>query len=552
MTKNLGKLLFISFLVLSVSSCSNKKKDIPIFLSLLGGSSSKGSAVSSPAGTDTGIVAPEGSVVQQVDSSTVIVHLPVSDSESTSSGDSSEATDEASGDSSAAPIHTTIALEQSINDAVGEREFRFESSVTIPVQLQVKDENGPVSGAIVTILDTSNQDSPDVLFQQVTDKSGTASGAIQVPTTTESVQVNINLGSSIISSSVPVVISSDDSGPQQLIALNRDITVSGSFNPSSYFTDSDGDGIADAYDDYPDDPTRATVTRFPKEGVNTLAFEDLFPKAGDADLNDHVTFFSFEEDLNAQGNIVAIRGFFQHAARGAGYTHTLNLKLPVGSAADLDMITYRVNSNNKVIGQTPTQVRLSAQDLNKGFQILGRSNQTISKPNSHASHATNFALGDYVNFELVFDNPVPRSSIGTPPYDVFLYVENTKKEIHLPNKYFDASGKDMYMDPQGFPWAIIIPGRWKWQLESQDIRNPSQTGYADFMKWVNSKGTSHKEWYTNITNPSKVFPLPEESNIAGYLAKTAQENWLILSILLLIGGLGIGYYLTRRNPIAMS
>jgi len=546
--------VLVSILAIGLTSCANKKKDIPLFLTLLGGGSGKGSAVSSPAGGSTGVIAPEGSTVQPVDESTVVIHFPVEESSTENASLDSESSSSQSEESGARGEEPSMEVAIQNNDQLGTPGFHFQSAYTVPVNLHVKDESGPVQGAIVTIVDTTDNNNPDILFQQVTGNDGSVSGSVLVPATTDALQLNVNLGSSVVSSTVPMIVPSSESvaSSLQVLDINRQIAVSGTHNPSKYFTDSDNDGIADAYDDYPDDPKRATLTRYPSSGVNTLAFEDLFPKAGDADLNDYVAFFSFEEDLNSQGQVVSIRGFFQHVARGAGYSHTLNLRMGVNTGAKLEMVTSKVNRNNAVVDETRREINLSASDLDNGFQILGSSRNTIPIANSSASHANNLAFGDFVNFELTFDTPVSRQSLGGAPYDVFLYVENTKHRIHMPNRYFDANGKDRFLDPNGFPWAIVIPGKWKWQLEKQDIRNPSQTGYADFMSWVNSSGQTHKEWYNNVTNPSKVFPLPDESSLAGYLAKTAQENWLLLSLALLFGGLAFGYYLTRKNSSILS
>lgn len=286
-----------------------------------------------------------------------------------------------------------------------------------------------------------------------------------------------------------------------------------------------------------------------------MAFEDLFPNAGDADLNDYVLFFSIEEDMNAQGNISKIRGSYQHVARGAGYTHTLNLKMNAGTGAKLSKIIY--NDEGKTLENKGEVVStLSASDLANGFELLPSSNKTLSVQNNNAAHANNLKLGYTVSFELSFDQPVPRAKIGSAPYDLYIYVNNTKRNIHFPGKYFDVAGKDQFLDKNGFPWAIIVPGKWKWPLEGKDIRNVSNTGYIDFAAWANSKGTEKKTWYSNITDASKVFPLPDDSNLAGYLAKAVQENWLSASIGLLIFGLSIGYFLyaeikvifpTRKN-----
>lgn len=75
---------------------------------------------------------------------------------------------------------------------------------------------------------------------------------------------NINLGNEIVSTNIVTTAVNPTTGStQDVLSIDRDLVVSGTHNPTSFFTDSDGDGIADASDDYPDDATRATMTRFP-------------------------------------------------------------------------------------------------------------------------------------------------------------------------------------------------------------------------------------------------------------------------------------------------
>ncbi|NCS93617.1 MAG: LruC domain-containing protein [Leptospira sp.] len=526
-------IIFSLAIFLSVN-CSNKKDEGLWLLFALLGSGSADSAA-----TTTASNAPEGSQVEQIDENTAVIHLPVAEA---------AATDETSESSSpAVPVTVSTTVETSVQDVVGSNDFIYQTINTVPISIQVNDDDGPVVGAIVTVLDPLDETNPDILFQQTTDTSGTASGSIVIDSSVTTVTANINLGNEIVTTTIPTTATNPSTGQEQdVIAIDRDVVVSGSHNPGNFFADNDGDGIENSSDDYPDDPTRATMTRFPKSGVNTIAFEDLFPNAGDADLNDYVLFFNTEEDLNAQGKIVKLRGSYQHVARGAGYKHTLNLKLNAGTGATVTKVIY--DDKGKTLNNKGEEtLNLSSADLSNGFELLPESNKTLSTPNNNASHANNLKLGYTVSFEITFDQPVTRTALGNSPYDIYIYVVNTKKNIHLPGKYFDANGKDTFLDATGFPWAIIVPGKWKWPLEGKDIRNSGQTGYADFNTWATSKGTLKKTWYTNVSDSSKVFPLPDESNLAGYLAKAAEENWLKVAILLLISGLSIGYFLTRRN-----
>ena len=87
------------------------------------------------------------------------------------------------------------------------------------------------------------------------------------------------------------------------------------------------------------------------------------------------------------------------------------------------------------------------------------------------------------------------------PYDLYIYVLNTKHEIHFAGRYTKADGTDQYLDATGFPWAVMIPGNWKWPYEKSDAR----TAYSKFQSWYESKGTVDLDWY-EFPNLNSVFP----------------------------------------------
>ena len=84
--------------------------------------------------------------------------------------------------------------------------------------------------------------------------------------------------------------------------------------------DSDGDGVTDDWDDYPDDPDRAFNQYTPAEGqYGTFMWEDLWPEKGDYDMNDLVMDYNVIEVFNADWEIVDVVNNFYLRAAGAGY-----------------------------------------------------------------------------------------------------------------------------------------------------------------------------------------------------------------------------------------
>ncbi|MDZ7775510.1 MAG: LruC domain-containing protein [Bacteroidales bacterium] len=71
--------------------------------------------------------------------------------------------------------------------------------------------------------------------------------------------------------------------------------------------DTDGDGVADNLDDYPDDPTRAFDSYYPNQvDFVSVAFEDLWPGYGDYDFNDFVVNLNYQTVSNAQNAVVDV------------------------------------------------------------------------------------------------------------------------------------------------------------------------------------------------------------------------------------------------------
>ncbi|MDX1960489.1 MAG: LruC domain-containing protein, partial [Leptospiraceae bacterium] len=223
-----------------------------------------------------------------------------------------------------------------------------------------------------------------------------------------------------------------------------------------------------------------------------VAFEDLYPQQGDADFNDYVVRVQNEEDLNSSGKIKRIRGTYEHIAKGAGYNHTLNLKLPEGVTGTYSLKRY--NANGTIDIETSGAITSS-------IELLPDSNTTLSGWNSKATDT--FVNGKKVAIELIFDSPMDRTTLGNAPYDLYLKVISTNKEIHFAGLYKDSNGDEIYLDSNGFPWAIAIPGTWKHPYERTDIR----TSYSLFRPWYESRGNLHGNWY-QTPNTQFVFPTP--------------------------------------------
>jgi LruC domain-containing protein len=380
-----------------------------------------------------------------------------------------------------APAELTQDFAITVSDSVmSPIDFLFNTTVSPLIFISVLDPIGnPALGALVIIGDNNNES----FFRATVDQNGNVSGRFTVNATTNEVYLIVTYNGQTIKTKLDIKFSSQFTRVINFEVLSTPIPI----------VDSDSDGVADEEDFYPNDPSRASKINYPSTGYYTVAYEDLFPKLGDADFNDYVVRVRYEEDLNATGNVVRIRGYYQHVAKGAGYDHLLKLNIP-----DIGNVDYTLK-NLTSDGIIEKEISFSNVEA-KGIELFPSSKLTIPKSNTALN--SSFQIGKKSEIEVILKAPVSKTILSSVPYDLFLYVMNTKKEIHFAGKYFDAAGEDIYLDVNGFPWAVMIPGDWKWPYEKFNIH----AAYPTFENWYKSKGSLNADWY-NFPNLSQVFSI---------------------------------------------
>ncbi len=252
--------------------------------------------------------------------------------------------------------------------------------------------------------------------------------------------------------------------------------------------DTDGDGVADDKDQYPDDPALiASVTN-----QYTIAFEDLYPNKGDADFNDLVVKFGITEYINPQNRISKINIRSKTLAAGAGYKNK-----------------FYIN----ILGTDYLLIEDPKGDLNQKWNA--KKNETYVDAKVHS-------------LDIVFVNPVARTEIAPMPYDPFIMANSDKKnQVHLPFVTTKFVGK--VLDTDKFPWAVLVPDEWMWPYENEEIFK----AYPDFQKWYQSEGKEFQNWYNN-PDTAYTFPVPDGSALTAYLIKNRQVTG-IAAISALIG-----------------
>jgi LruC domain-containing protein len=277
-------------------------------------------------------------------------------------------------------------------------------------------------------------------------------------------------------------------------------------------TDSDGDGVPDSQDAFPNDPTRAYINYYPSAtGYANIAFEDNWPNKGDYDMNDLVVGYRYTFVTNAQNQVVTIQADYNVAAVGASFKNGFGLQLPIPASAvktvtgQLFKGTYiQLASNNVEAGQTNAVVipfDNTDEVLNNPYGTLFV-NTLASLPKVTQTTVSSVLI--------TLTTPIAQSSLNVSAFNPFL-ISNGRRgyEIHLPGyaptnlanpKLFgtadDASVPaqgSYYISTANMPWAITYDDTFIYPLEGISILD----AYPNFAAWAASSGNSFTDWYTN-------------------------------------------------------
>jgi len=254
--------------------------------------------------------------------------------------------------------------------------------------------------------------------------------------------------------------------------------------------DSDGDGIIDFYDEYPNDENKAYDTYTPSiYGWGSYAFEDLWPDEGDYDFNDLVLNYRYTHVYNSADLIVETILTFDIKNVGGSFRN--------GFGIELDMDDALINS---VSGSdlTTSIVSLNAKGLenNQDKPVL------ILFDDAWASY------NGSNNLELIisYETPIELVDFGTK--NPFIFIDGDRgREVHLSDMaptnlvnmaYFNTADDDSdlttgryYKTKDNLPWAINIIHDFVYLKEKKAII----LGYNKFADWAESGGVDYPDWY---------------------------------------------------------
>ncbi len=289
-------------------------------------------------------------------------------------------------------------------------------------------------------------------------------------------------------------------------------------------TDSDSDGVKDEFDDYPEDGDKAFNNYFFTEGsYGTLAFEDMWPGTGDYDFNDMVIDYNFNQITNADNQVVEIYGKFILKAFGASFHNGFGIDLGINPNLISQVSGYKLqeswpNINNKGLENNQSNAVFLVFD--DTYNLMNRSGGIGVNTDPSFGYVT----PDTTNIHITFSQPVDLESIGIPPYNPFIIIDqNRGHEIHLPdhpptdlatqslfNTYRDNSNAAIgryYKTENNLPWAIKTIEHFDYPKEKAEIIST----HLKFAEWAESNGTLFNDWYKDnngYRNASNIYIIP--------------------------------------------
>jgi len=290
-------------------------------------------------------------------------------------------------------------------------------------------------------------------------------------------------------------------------------------NPIDKPEDTDGDGVNDTYDEFPEDPKYAYRYSYPGENTyGTFAFEDQWPNFGDYDFNDLVVDYKYEQYANGSNKMVTLNSEFVLKATGAGFNNGFGVELGIapdqissvkGNELFGDVCTF--NSNGTEAGQSKA-VFIVTDNAHDSFGSNGLINTVQS---------SEYFIPDTIVVSVDFATPTSLDAAGSAPFNAFMIINGTRgREVHLPGytptdlvdtNYFGTANDGSepqngiyYKSKAGLPWAMNLPVAFDYPEEKVDIRS----AYNHFDTWAKSGGFSYMDWYmdkSDYRNPDKIY-----------------------------------------------
>jgi hypothetical protein len=383
-----------------------------------------------------------------------------------------------------------------VNDQQDTKEFKYQTIHDVSFDLQLYDEtNNPLAKAVVR-LNTAEGD----ITNAISAENGTLSFKASLSNSLETISI-------IVEHPNCVTKTVEIADIQKLSQVSRTIFLELRAEAKAK-PDRDGDGVPDDADEFPDDPSLIGSTT----GEYTIAYEDLWPAKGDADMNDLVVRLRIKEYIDNNNMISKITVTAKLLAAGAGYKNQLWIN---------------------VLGKDYELIFNPKQDLNGKY---------------NTKQKEDYVQGPEHKVEIALNPAVARDQMDAMPYDPYIRCNgNDKNQVHL--SFVKSKFKGQVLDTDGFPWAILVPADWAWPYEGTSIFQ----AYPEFQKWYASKGAEYKEWYLH-PELTYVYKVSVGTALAAYLMKVSTHvpDGVVIATLLAMVIAILGINIWRKRSENMS
>jgi LruC domain-containing protein len=277
--------------------------------------------------------------------------------------------------------------------------------------------------------------------------------------------------------------------------------------------DTDGDGINDNLDEYPNDPTKAYDSYYPSaSGYGSFAFEDNWPDMGDYDFNDLVVDYQFKHTLNAANQVTEISPKFKFIAIGGGFRNGFGFSMDITPDKVTSVSGNRIgtliksNPNGTEAGQQKA-VFIVTDNAHMLFNINGIYDHQRINTKRDSSNVKPVEL----QLTIKLTQPLASSALGSAPYDPFLFINIERgREVHLPGyaptnlintKYLGTRDDNSnpytgyFKSKTDLPWAIHTPEPFAYPKDGYNIR----LAYHKFSDWSKSSGRNFPDWFRDYT-----------------------------------------------------
>lgn len=275
--------------------------------------------------------------------------------------------------------------------------------------------------------------------------------------------------------------------------------------------DSDGDGVIDRLDDFPQDPDSCGAIYTPsKLGTGTLAFEDKWPHQGDYDFNDLVINYRFTLYLQCDSTLSKkMKIEIIVSAIGADYRNGFGIELPIDgqlvesvTGTNISRGLVELQSNGLEVGHDKAVVMV----FDNAYDNMKTSVNFMTRTDNSQTEVELRPL----EIMVVFNEFIDSNELANAPFNPFIFVNKVRgREVHLPGKmptlladhsYFmqgddrtDINVLYSYRNENGLPWALNIPHKFRVPKEKVAI----DTAYNHFIDFIQEKPIPTTKWYSD-------------------------------------------------------